>query len=547
MKKFLLLFNLIPVFYAYSQNMDSLYTKYLQIKNIPHAVKTAETENSGRPIKCGFGIINQVRLNYNNFSPLQKSALNSLGQRPVTDTSFVSPSGKFRIHFFKSGPDRPIYDINDFAKAADSSYNYEVNYLGYPAPPKDYGKAGDPGNPDDKYDIFILNLSGGLYGYTQYDSALTSNTYTAFTVVDHEFGTNYYTHGIDAARVTIAHEFHHAIQIGNYIYSTQDVFYHELTSTSMEEFVYPGIDDYINYMQSYFDHTYRTFSNNDGYNAAIWNLFLASEFDNNNVPAAIRGKNIIRRIWELMPAGKRALEAFDDAIQEGGSNFKTEFNKFGQWTYFTGKRATDKYFPEAAKYPMLNPTLLTDANSIKVYSEPVSNNFYQLNDNSTGRRDSIITLISNSDIAGAVSSSGTSLQFKYTLSNSTISGGKQISGRYYSKLESSNLMVLSESNVLSGNISLTELNYVYPQPFNYSINKMLYFPAAAGNETTGTLYIYSISLKLLFQGEKAIIGGEKISWDGIDQDGKKLATGVYLYVTKSGDNIKKGKFVIYND
>ncbi len=548
MKKFLLLFSIIPVVCAYSQNLDALYAKFLQIKNIPQAVKIPETANSSKPIKCGFGIINQVKLNFSRFSASQKKTLDSLNSRPVTDTSIVSPSGNFRIHFFKVGAGKPTYDINDFAKAADSSYNYEVNYLEYPAPPKDNGKAGDSSNPDDKYDIYILDLGGNAYGYTQPDSLITkNNTCTAFTVVDHEFGKGYNTHGIDGARVTIAHEYHHAIQVGDYLFSTQDQFYHELTSTSMEEFVYPGIDDYIYYMDSYFSNTQRTFSDTDGYDIAIWNIFLASEFDNNNVPAAIRGKNIIKRIWELMPSGKRALRAFDVAIQEGGSNFKTEFNKFGQWTYFTGKRATGKYFSEAAKYPMLNPYVVKNAILITVNSEPVSNNFFQLNDNSTGKRDSIITLISNSDIEGAVSSTGTYLQFKYTLSNSTISGGKQISDRYYSKLETSNQILLSESNVLSGNISLTELNYVYPQPFSYSINKMLYFPASGSIETTSTLYIYSISFKLLYHGEKAIIGSEKISWDGMDQDGKKLATGVYLYVTKSGDNIKKGKFVIYND
>ena len=160
MKKFLLLFYITSVVCIYSQDLNSLYNKYLQIKNISTSVKAVKTESSNKPIKCGFGIINQVKSNYNKFTAAQKLVLDSLSPRPVTDTSIVSPSGKFRIHFFKSGSNKPVYDVNEFAKAADSAYNYEVNYLGYPAPPGDSSKTNRPGNPDNKYDIYILNLAG---------------------------------------------------------------------------------------------------------------------------------------------------------------------------------------------------------------------------------------------------------------------------------------------------------------------------------------------------------------------------------------------------
>ncbi len=53
------------------------------------------------------------------------------------------------------------YSVNDLIKiyidsvaiAADSAYNFEVNYLGYPPPPPDNGVGGD-----DKYDIYIENI-----------------------------------------------------------------------------------------------------------------------------------------------------------------------------------------------------------------------------------------------------------------------------------------------------------------------------------------------------------------------------------------------------
>ena len=91
----------------------------------------------------------------------RKKVISSLLQRPTSDTSFVTPKGWFRIHFQKTGYDAPLYDLKELARAADSSYNYEVNFLKYPPPPKDFGKSSINGNPDDLYDIYIQNLGTG--------------------------------------------------------------------------------------------------------------------------------------------------------------------------------------------------------------------------------------------------------------------------------------------------------------------------------------------------------------------------------------------------
>jgi hypothetical protein len=542
MKKIYLLLFLIPFVVSQSQNIDSLFNSFVRIKGNTQITGALRITDEGQPTKCGFGILNQVRENYNLLSSQQKALYKKLSSRPDTDTSFVSPSGKFRIHFYKSGSEKPVYDINEFAKAADSAYNYEVNILGYPAPPSDFGNGGD-----DRYDVYIVNLSG-VYGYTEFEDSITSNTYTAFTVLDNEFGIRFYTHGINAARVTIAHEFHHAIQIGNYIYRSSDEYYYELTSTSMEEFVFPDVDDYVDYLSTYFRNTQRSLSStyiDNGYSRAIWNLFLAAEFDNSNVPSYVRGKNIIKRAWELMP-NKRALTAISDAIKQAGSDFKTEFNKFGQWCYFTGIRSvSNKYFNDAAKFPLVYPTVLTS--SITVSSEAASNNYFQMSNISAGVRDSVVTLVSNSDVSGGINSPVSVLSYTYTLSTQPISNGKKISDKYYSVLNP-NSILLSEANMFTGIIFSTEINYAYPQPFKYSAYKELNFPVEKNGETTAELYIYSIDMDLVYSNDKnTVIANERITWDCLGLDGKKLGTGVYIYVTKSGDAIKKGKFVIYND
>lgn len=524
MKKFLLLLFVIPTLISSAQNIDSLYNEFLRVRGVGQNVKPRIEGETDLPIKCGFGIVNQIKFNYDKFNQTQKKVISALIQRPVMDTSFVSPKAWFRIHYNKTGNDAPGYDLYELAKAADSSYNYEIKILGYPPPPSDGNIGGD-----ERFDIYIQNLSS-IYGYTEFDEPVTNDIYS---VIDNDFGNNFYTHGIDAARATIAHEFHHAIQVGNYGYWPKDLFYHELTSTSMEEFVYDNINDYYQYLNSYFRNPQKAFSSNDGYNLAIWNIYLKDRF----------GANVIKRSWELMKT-ERALNAIDKAIQQVGSDFRTEFNKFGQWTYFTGVRDKGKYFKEAAYYPLIKPMEIT--NSITVNSEALSNNFYKMYDNSIGGKDSVITLITNSDIIGGITSPVSTLSFTYNLSTSSITGGKKIANNFYSKLEPQSY-ILTEAIVLSGNVMFAGTDYVFPLPFKYSLYNSINIPVVANGERTAQLYIYSVDMNLIYSGLINIVSNEIISWNCLDNNGKKLSTGIYIYVTISGDAVKKGKLVIQND
>jgi hypothetical protein len=253
--------------------------------------------------------------------------------------------------------------------------------------------------------------------------------------MDNSFaGSSYYTNGIDAARVTIAHEFHHSIQFGNYIYRSSDTFYHELTSTSMEYFVYGSIHDYYQYLPSYFNYTQQSFSLNTGYNLAIWNIFLRDQL----------GANVIKSSWELMPT-ERAIDAISDAIQEAGSTFKTELNLFGQWTYFTGRRAVPgKYFKDAADYPLVTPaiTLNISQSPATLLTQPVSNNFILFTAPAASGTDTLVSIISNSDTTNGVINPRNYLQIQYSLNNGNTSGFKHIIGSYYSQLNPENNSLL---------------------------------------------------------------------------------------------------------
>jgi len=543
MKKFFIAINLIFINLSTAQNLDSLYSEFLRIKGIHSGRKFTVALSDTQRIKCGFGIVNEVKLSFNRFTPKQQIVIAQLTTRPATDTSIVTPSGKFRIHFNKTGIHAPKYDLNELALAADSAYNYEVNILKYPAPPADFGQGGD-----DKYDIYIQNLSGGLYGYTEIETSIGKDKFTSYTVIDNDYSDTY-TKGIDGAKVSVAHELHHAIQIGNYIFRNSDQFYYEITSTSMEEFVFDSINDYYAYMPSFFRNPQRSFSYNDGYNLAVWNIFLKERF----------GFDIIKRIWEYMP-DERALNAIADAITDHGSTFKNEFALFGQWIYFTNYRTIpNKYFKEAENYPLIKVSMTVNfippSSSIDILSEPVSTNYLVFVDNAKAVPDSFVTIISNSDLTQGINNPNSSLLFKYILSNQSGNGYKHIIDDYYSKIECDNSFLLTESNILNnklindGQIITEEVDYAFPQPFRYSIDEYIYFPAERTKSGFANLYVYSVNMDLIYSGEHKIYSSDKtvIKWDARNNEMKKLATGIYFYVVSSGDNIKKGKFVIYND
>jgi len=314
------------------EELDSIYTDFLQLSTIElipqiDQIEALTSENK----KCGFGLVSQIRLNIENFTSEQQRILKTLLQRPTRQTNLVSPSGFFRIHYNISGNEIPNYEpsmtieenVMQVAIALDSSYNFEVSYLGYPAPPPDNGEGGD-----DLYDVYITSARGN-YGFTEPESALGNEKYTSFIEIHYEFSTsNFFTKGLEAMRVTAAHEFHHAIQMGNYILRWEDLYFYELTSTAFEEFVYDDVNDYYAYMNSYFRTPETPLPQTTGYNTAAWNVYLRDNFD----------YDIIKRQWELMPS-VRAMFAINTSLFEYESSFVKEFNRFGLWMYFTNYRS----------------------------------------------------------------------------------------------------------------------------------------------------------------------------------------------------------------
>jgi hypothetical protein len=366
-------------------------------------------------------------------------------------------------------------------------------------------------------------------------------------------------------RVTVAHEFHHGIQVGNYAvengsspYRQADLFLYELTSTSMEEFVYDNVNDYYAYMGSYFNNTDVAMPGQNGYNIAIWNLYLIAAFGQD------AGFGILKRQWEMIP-NLSAILVINQSLNEVSTSFPRELNKFGIWTYFTNFRwIPGKYFEEAAYYPLVTPTFTIQFPSAPpvMTSSPTANNFVKFN--ISANSDTLVAIVTNADAPAANVNQNQQFNFQYTLFNDPNSGQRELTSEYSSTFSVSNTSYWAVSEVLNNQLiredssivpPASNISFAYPNPFNYKSSilnpPLVFFPIEANVGETVDFNIYSIDNQLMFGKERNIQvlpGGQNgVSWDGIDKHSRKLASGVYIYVIKNGDEVVKGKIVIFNE
>jgi len=321
----------------------------------------------------------------------------------------------------------------------------------------------------------------------------------------------------------------------------------------MEEFVYDDVNDYYDYIHSYYGHPETPLELTDGYSAATWNIFLQKKF----------GYDIIKRQWELMPT-TRALYAISQSLFEYNTSFTKVFNEFGIWMNFTGYRAVPgKYFEEAVEYSTIKPTSVIQFSGshspVNVSGRAVSHIY--LNYVNASESDTLFAVISNGDVNSAVGSPNDYFDIQYTLFFDSSSGERFLTSDYsstftndnpsfWSASEILNDLVVREDSVVNTYLDISD-SFIFPNPFNYKVSDGVYISLDAKNGEMAELDIYSVSMNLIYKSNKGISlisqnSSLGIYWDALTSSGEKLASGVYIYVIKINDDVIKGKFVVFN-
>ena len=296
----------------------------------------SKASSVSKPIKSATPLIALSHMRWSQLSMQSKATIAQAFQVDETQTSKLSPSGKFRIHYDTTGINTPAlldptqqfrlpttYEayVDSVAAVFDYCWRFQIDSLGYRPPASDGGWGGAP-----EYDVFIEDLDPSLFGYTLYDDSTRVNPsvnparYWAYTVIDNDY-LGYRTAGMDGLRATAAHEFQHAIHLGGYgLWSDQDVYFFELSAGWMEGVTFPAVHDYYfdvsEYFTSFRDQEgtlpfYYFSSLFIGSERGIWGQFMGQRF----------GRDVMRDIWEH-EISEPIVTSINDALLSRGTDFK---------------------------------------------------------------------------------------------------------------------------------------------------------------------------------------------------------------------------------
>ncbi|MEZ5359127.1 MAG: dockerin type I repeat-containing protein [Candidatus Zixiibacteriota bacterium] len=304
-------------------------------------------------IKSGTELAIEIKDNWSLFDSDQQAALSAMLFRPSMDNQFTSPSGRFRIHYDTTGIEPvPTLDsdedgIPDFVERialySDSAATVYHDILGY------LPVVIDTAGGNSAYDLFLVSIAA--YGATipEFPGDSSWNDYGAYTMIHRNFYgflPNDDPEGdtIGAMKVTCAHEYFHAVQLAYDYDASNNLWWMEETATAMEEYIFPEVNDNLNYLPYFFNYPARSLRstvNYHMYGAFIWPLYLTNRFD----------ESIVKHSWEACRNNLPEI-AIDSALAPFGFTTAGVFNDFVSENYFTGDRAKiTSFYSDAPDYP----------------------------------------------------------------------------------------------------------------------------------------------------------------------------------------------------
>jgi hypothetical protein len=325
---------------------------------------------------------------------------------------FCNP--RFCIHWVKKSDERPSLrdrsprngrpDYVDKTIAnMNTTWATEIGRLGYKEPLSDRGSGKHRGgNPNGKIDIFIANIGDfGLYGYCTTDDrrarSLSHRQNSAYCVIDDDFSPWEFQSGATrnaANKVTLAHEFFHAVQ---FAYDTFDkAAMMEGTATWIEDQVFSHINDNRQYFSTSplgrfpwkpLDH----FANSGTfalwqYGTWIWYRFLSENLGRPNTDRPL----VVRKIWQQAVGGSRnGFGAIEAALSTEGTNVHEQMTKFGEWNAAPGAAGHYREANQGSGYPTPG-AVTTEGNAPTAAGVPVdlsmsrrSNDYVKIRPSST--------------------------------------------------------------------------------------------------------------------------------------------------------------------
>jgi len=273
------------------------------------------------------------------------------------------------VHWVTKGEDKPnLFDSRDrdripewvekTGRTAELVWKMEVTRAGYRAPRSDLNSKNH--GPNKKLDIYLANVGdNGLYGFCTTDDPRRFRRFSvsAYCVVDNDFSRREFrTKPIKALRVTVAHEFFHAVQ---YSYDwLEDSWLLEGTATWIEDQVFDKINDNRQYLKKNSPHTnpevpLDLFSSQSYPQYGVWSFF---QYLGERYPVEAGGMpKIVRDIWKYADDSSAtkpqqwSSQAVDSALKLRGSNMTNAFAEYGAVNLLPAT-----FYSEGAAFPAVD-------------------------------------------------------------------------------------------------------------------------------------------------------------------------------------------------
>lgn len=518
--------------------------------------RTDFSESEDQFIKCGTPFYSLV---HEHAEKLSSQTLTTVSPALSSESSslaeqiYLSPEGKFRIIYETSGThavpagDENVNLVPDYiewvADAADSSYRHEVNNLGFT----------DPIPPGELYTVYVRNLSF-IYGETVQASAEPSGTYIRIENDFAGFPPNTDPEGDQkgAIKVTMAHEFKHAIQYAQNNWSGDSDRWAEMDATLMEEVVYDTVNDYYNYIDGSFDDLFSSPSTSlipGSYEDVTWAIFFHEKF----------GELFWTDVWDIIEAARSTpfLSAISSELATRGTDYETEVLNNYMWHFASGVKTAPGFgFGEASNYPSprmsetysdLQDVLSTEvflsrlsANYIEYDLSVIRNGFFKFtySVNSTAVRIGLIIYKTDGSIETAFNQ------------NPILTGlpGQSIEKTFsWSDIEKLGVVVLNTSSTGTANYMIQATEYFaadeitlsqnYPNPFNPRTKIRVEIPY----NQYGRIDVYDYTGRYI----STIVDG--VLEAGVNEytfNADNLASGIYLYILTTDEGVKYGKMTL---
>jgi hypothetical protein len=540
----------------------------------------------GRPIKCGMPVLMSAMAE--GVAAGQMAFL----QRPsVTTDTHLSPSGEFLIHYATAGVHavsgvdttggpNGVPDFIEVAAAALDSVRTGFSALGWRTPI-------DDGNGT--YDVYFADLETlygvPVFGFTQPDSPTSPGppaTSASFIELDNDYlPESLFGHPpLESLRVTIAHEYHHAIQMAyNLPFTVGEVeayrWFAELSATYHEEVFYDGINDYYFYLPSFLGSPHESLTDSSNpfslhmYGAVLWALFLDQS----------RSPDSNRELWTRMADDAiRPLIAHQRVAVGWGTTLLELYRVFSIWQLYTAARALPgQFFEEGAQYPSV--LILTQGQlPLDLTLPSLAFRYYRTDPASaTGGVAVRISPFANSEwgVGVAGETAGTQLAGVSTsvASTGTASLGVGVElfdwDSYDSVIHWSLTGVHTQSNPLatrtvevglaqSDRLSTSALGSSgfklmqnYPNPFRPEQSARTFFVFSLADTADVTIEVRSLGGASLWRHRFNDLGAGVhfsadlgVGWDGRDEAGVLAPSGVYLIVGRSSATTRATKMTI---